>query len=148
MVVVTIISLLVAIAMPAAKRTGQAARASAVANDLRVFATAFSTYAQQNGGYPPESAVAVMPPVMAGALGNSAWLRTTPIGGNYNWDNSRTHGNVTPRAAISINSNGTNLVTTDLNQLLAIDRRIDDGNLVTGNFFLGANNEPVYIIER
>jgi type II secretory pathway pseudopilin PulG len=148
MVVVTIISLLAALALPAARRAGQSGKASAVANDLRVFATAFTTYAQQNGGYPAESAVAVMPPVMAGALGNTSWLRTTPIGGNYNWDNARIHGSVTPRAAISINSVGTNTVTLDTAQLLAIDKRIDDGNLATGNFFRGASNEPVYIIER
>jgi prepilin-type N-terminal cleavage/methylation domain-containing protein len=148
MVVVTIISLLAALSLPVAKRAGQSAKASAVANDLRVFATAFTTYAQQVGTYPAETAVGVMPPTMTGYLGNTAWLRTTPIGGKYNWDNARTHGSITPRAAISINSNGTNLVTTDNTLLLMIDRRIDDGNLSTGNFFLGAGNEPVFIVER
>lgn len=148
MVAVTIISILAALALPASRRAGLSAKAGAVANDLRVFATAFTTYAQQNGSYPAETAVAVMPPAMVGALGNTSWLRTTPIGGNYNWDNARTHGAITPRAAISINSVGTNLVTTDAALLLAIDKRIDDGNLTTGNFYLGAGNEPVYIVER
>ena len=149
MIVVTIISFLAALALPTAHRAGLSARASAVANDLRVFAAAFTAQAQQAGTYPPEVAVAVMPPLMAnGGLGNTSWLRKTPIGGNYNWDYMRTHGSITPRAAISINSTTGNLVTTDRTLLLLIDRRIDDGNLNTGNFFLGANSEPVYIVER
>jgi prepilin-type N-terminal cleavage/methylation domain-containing protein len=149
MVVVTIIALLAALALPAARRAGMSAKASAVANDLRVFATAFGTYTQQAGSYPPEAAVGVMPPLMVGStLGQTSWLRKTPIGGNYNWDNAQAHAGITPRAAIAINSNGSNLVTTDRTQLLMIDRRIDDGNLATGNFFLGAHNEPVFIVER
>ena len=150
MVVVTIISLLAALSLPAARRAGMSGKAGAVANDLRVFSAAFAAYAQQAGSYPPETAVGVMPAAMNGnsSLGSTSWLRKTPIGGNYNWDNSRVHGSITPKAAISINSNGTNLVSTDRTLLLLIDRRIDDGNLATGNFFLGANSEPVYIIER
>lgn len=149
MVVVTIISFLAAMSLPAAKRAGQSAKAAAVVNDLRVFSLAFGGYAQQANSYPPEVAVGVFPPAMAGSvLGQSAWLRKTPIGGNYNWDNNRTHGSITPKAAISINTNRTNRVTTDRTQLLMIDRRLDDGNLNTGNFFLGASSEPVYILER
>jgi prepilin-type N-terminal cleavage/methylation domain-containing protein len=148
MIAATIIALLAAMALPASKRTGQSAKASAVANDLRVFATAFSTHAQQNGSYPPEAAVAVMPPAMVGALGNTAWRRKTPIGGAYNWDNARPHGSIRPRAAIAITSRPGNPVTIDTALLLAIDRKIDDGNLATGNFYRGAANEPVYIIER
>lgn len=148
MVVVTIISLLAAMSLPAARRASQSAKASAVANDLRVFATAFTTQAQQAGSYPADTAVGVLPTVMVGALGNSAWRRKTPIGGLYNWDFNINHGGITYRAAIAINTSGTNLVTTDTAQLLAIDRRIDDGNLTTGNFRRGASNEPVYVIER
>lgn len=148
MVVVTIIGLLASLSMPAAKRAGQSARASAVANDLRVFATAFTTQAQQSGNFPPETTVGVLPPLMVGALGNSAWRRKTPIGGLYNWDFNRNHGGTVFRAAIAISRSGTNLVTTDTQQLLAIDRRIDDGNLATGNFRRGAASEPVFIIER
>lgn len=147
MAVVTIIGFLAAMALPASKRANQSARASTVANDLRVFATAFTTQAHQAGAYPPEVAVGVVPPLMVGALGDSAWLRRTPIGGLYNWDYNCNHAGVVYRAAIAISRSGTNLVTTDNALLLAVDRRIDDGNLATGNFRLGVNNDPVYIIE-
>lgn len=148
MVVLLILSMLAAISMPASKRAIQSARASTIANDLRVFYAAYSSHAQQTGSYPPEVAVGVMPPLMVNQLGNTAWRRKTPIGGLYNWDYNRNHGGTVYRAAIAISRSGTNRVTTDNQQLLAIDRRIDDGNLNTGSFRLGAASEPVYIIER
>ncbi|HEX2854959.1 MAG TPA: prepilin-type N-terminal cleavage/methylation domain-containing protein [Opitutaceae bacterium] len=148
MVTMTIVALLASLSMPQVKKATQSARASVVANDLKVFYTAFGTYAQQNGAYPPEAAVGVMPPLMVNQLAKSSWQRKTPIGGLYNWDFNRNHGGTVYRAAIAITRSGTNTVTTDNAQLLAIDRRIDDGNLNTGNFRLGAASEPVYIIER
>lgn len=148
MVVVLIISLLASVSMPASKRAIQTARAGTVANDLRIFYQAYSSHAQQTGSYPPEVAVGVMPPLMVGQLGTTAWRRKTPIGGLYNWDYNRNHGGTVYRAAVAISRSGTNRVTADNAQLLAIDRRIDDGNLNTGNFRIGAASEPVYIIER
>ena len=148
MVVVSVISVLAALALPAFKRITQAARTAAVTNDLRVFAAAFTAQAHQAGTYPPETTVGVMPPLMVGSLSNTAWRRKTPVGGLYNWDFNRNHGGTVYRAAIAISRSGTNLVTTDTNQLVAIDRLIDDGNLTTGMFRRGAASEPVYIIER
>jgi prepilin-type N-terminal cleavage/methylation domain-containing protein len=148
MVALLIVSLLAAVSMPIAKRSIQSARASTIANDLRVFYNAYSSHAQQTGSYPPEVAVGVMPPLMVGQLGTTSWRRRTPIGGLYNWDFNRNHGGTVYRAAIAITRSGTNRVSTDNAQLVAIDRRIDDGNLNTGSFRLGASSEPVYIIER
>lgn len=146
--VTLIIGVMAAVAMPALRHATQTARANAVVNDLRVFAAAFQTYAQQNGVYPPEAAIGVMPSGMAGTLGNTAWLRVSPIHGRYNWENNRIEAGTRYRAAIGIRTKSPSTVTKDRSQLVAIDRRIDDGNLATGSFFLGAGNEPVFIIER
>ena len=148
MVVVTIISVLAAFAMPASRRIATSARAAATVNDLRVFATAFQTYAQQNSNYPPSAGIGVMPPLMAGALNQTAWRRITPIRGCYKWNLDTVHAGTRYRASISLRTQGTNRVSNDRSQLLAIDRAIDDGNLATGVFFIGAGNEPVFIIER
>ena len=148
-VVTLILGVVAAVGMPAFKRVAIAARTTAVANDLRVFASAYQTYAQQTGAYPPEAATGVIPNGMGDAyLAKAAWLRVTPIGGQYNWDYNQTQAGVVYKAAIGIRTNGREVVTTDKTQLLSLDRRIDDGNLSTGNFFLGAGNEPVFIIER
>ncbi len=146
--VTLIIGVLASLAMPALKRTLVAARASATASDLRTFAAAFQSYEQQNGKYPPEAGTGVMPPLMVGSLGNTAWLRVTPIGGRYNWEYNRSTGGVRYRAAIGIRTRNPAKVTTDRNQLLALDRLIDDGNLATGTLFLGPGNEPFLVLER
>lgn len=146
--VTLIVGVMASLSMPAIRYATKSARAGALVNDLRVFAAAFQSVAQQNGEYPPDAGIGVMPTGMAGSLGNTSWLQTTPVGGHYNWDHNCVQAGVLYRAAIGVRSTGSSSVTTDLDQLLEADRRIDDGNLATGNFFLGAGNEPVFIIER
>lgn len=147
-VAATIIGVLAAISMPAFKRLVMSTRAAAVVNDLRVFSAAFQNHAQQSGNYPPNAGIGVMPPTMAGSLNQAGWMRVTPVNGRYKWNYNTTHAGTRYRASIGIRTQGANRVSNDLPQLLAIDRRIDDGNLTTGAFFIGAGNEPVFIIER
>ena len=68
------------------------------------------------------------------------------MGGQYNWDNNQTHYGTTYRAVIGINSTSSAPVVQDADLLEAIDDVIDDGNLTTGNFRLGADDEPIYIV--
>jgi len=147
-IVTTIIAVLAAMAIPASKKVVTATRTGAVINDFRIFANAFQTYAQQNSGYPAEAAAGVMPAGMEDVLRSTAWLNATPIGGHYNWDHNVSHAGTQYRAAISIRTLDSSSVIADLDQLLSIDGRIDDGDLTRGNFMLGAGNEPVFIIER
>jgi len=51
MIVVVVIGLLAALAIPAYMRVQRRTQNSTVANDIRVFAQAFDTYATQNGGW-------------------------------------------------------------------------------------------------
>ena len=143
-----IVGVLASLAMPALQRSVLSARATTVANDLRTFAAAFQTYGQQNGRYPPDAGIGVMPPLMVGTLRNTSWLRITPIGGRYNWEYNIVSAGVRYRAAIGIRTRLPSRVTTDRTQLVAIDRLVDDGNLASGAFFLGVGNEPFYVIER
>ena len=146
--VTLIIGVLASLAMPALKQAVLAARATSVTNDLRTFAGAFQAQAQQTGAYPPDVGIGIMPPLMVGSLGKTAWLRTTPIGGRYHWEYNRSFSGTRYRAAIGLRTQAQNRVTADRAQLTAIDRKIDDGNLATGNFFLGIGNEPFFVIER
>jgi hypothetical protein len=83
---------------------------------------------------------------MAYRVDATAWVRKTPIGGQYNWDNNQTHQGVKFKAAIAISETATAALIQDVDLLEAIDRAIDDGVLTTGNFRLGANDEPVFIV--
>jgi type IV pilus assembly protein PilA len=129
MVVVVIIGLLAALALPAFQRVVHASQNSRVINDFRVFAQSFEIYNTQNGTWPSSVGPGVIPtaPVpMAGDFRASTWQTNTAIGGQWKWDNSLSTGGT---AGISISSP----TCTDA-QLTEIDVKIDDGNLTTGNF--------------
>jgi len=146
MVVVTIISLLVALAVPAMILVKRQSLATAVGNDLRVFAAAFDVQSHEGGAWPAEVDAGVVPAGMAERLNTTAWLRPTPIGGHYNWENAQTHAGTQYRAAIAISSAAGSTVMEDVDLFEAIDRILDDGNLNTGNFRIGSDNEPVFVV--
>lgn len=147
MVVLLILSLLIALAIPAVSRMQRKGRSAAIANDFRVFATAFSGYAQETGGWPKEVGAGKMPAGMADRLRKSNWLQKTPIGGQYNWEYNRKHGGKRILAAITISATKTAPLVVSEPQLLDLDRMIDDGDLYEGNLILGAGDIPVFVIE-
>jgi hypothetical protein len=139
-------SLVASVAIPRIKKYQLSSRATVIVSDFRTFTTAFETYAQEKGGWPAEVEAGVMPSEMADRLRSADWLRVTPMGGHYNWENGQTHGGVKYRAALSISE--TNAAPLEVNEdlLQEIDRLCDDGNLATGNFRTGVNNDPLFII--
>ena len=137
MIVVVIIGLLAAMAIPALKRVQQAARNNRFINDLRVFTQSFEQYALENGGWPPNVGNSVVPANMTTALQISVWTTTNSIGGRWNWD----RGLNGFTAAVS-----TTNVTADDEQMTDIDRKIDDGNLETG-LFQKTNGRFSWILE-
>jgi type II secretory pathway pseudopilin PulG len=148
-VVVLIIGMLAAVAVPQLKKNMISARSSAVMNDLRVYSGAFQAYAQEHGDWPPGGgAPGVFPPGMDGYLNQTNWSRTTPIGGNYQFATQSPQAGGRYAAVIIIASTLNNAVSSDSNQLSDIDRKLDDGNLTTGNFFLGYRNYPVFVLEH
>jgi type II secretory pathway pseudopilin PulG len=145
-VVVFIIGLLAALALPTMKGVALKARVAAVANDLRTFTTALQTYNLQNGKWPADTTPRTMPPVMVGAL-PSSFTRKTPIGGYYDWDQNVSPNGFLTKSAITLITQGTDRVSSDTALLTAIDKLLDDGNLKTGNVRRGSTNALVYIIE-
>jgi prepilin-type N-terminal cleavage/methylation domain-containing protein len=127
MIVVVIIGLLAAMAIPAFGRIREKSQRARFVSDLRTFAQAFETYCAQNGAWPPNAGTGVVPTGMTSAdFKISAW--TTPknsVGGRWNWDVN----NFGAVAAIST----TNVTVSDA-QMTLIDKQIDDGDLDTGLF--------------
>jgi type II secretory pathway pseudopilin PulG len=146
MVTLTIISLLAALALPGIKSVRRRASATAIGNDLRQFAAAFDAYAHETGTWPAESAAGVFPTDMTNRMYASAWLKPTILGGQYNWDYQQVHAGTRIQAAIAISDTAAAPFVQDIDLLESIDKIIDDGNLATGNFRLGADDEPVFIV--
>lgn len=143
MIVVVIIGLLAALAIPAFQRVQRASQNSRAINDFRVFAQAFEIYNSENGTWPANVGAGVVPtsPVpMNNDFKVASWQATTVLGGHWNWDNSLASGG---NAGISISS----YTCTDA-QLLEIDAKIDDGDLTTGNFVKVGPTRVMYVLAR
>ena len=147
MVVVVIIGLLAAAALPAYRLITIRSRAATVVNDLRTFSTVFITYSLQNGRYPDDGDPQVVPPQVAGQLPGN-FTQRTPIGGVYKWNFNVPADGVPAKAALIIQAESGNPIMDDLDQLEAVDKQIDDGDLATGNLQLGSTNSLVFIIEK
>src|ERR1017187_6243750 len=79
-VVVLIIGILAALAVPALMRSALNARSSAVMNELRVYIEKIQAYAQQHGDCPPGGGTpGTFPPGMDGYLNHTNWERVSTI---------------------------------------------------------------------
>jgi len=126
MIVVVIIGLLAAMAIPAFQRIQRASQNSRIANDFRIFSQSFETYATENGTWPANAGAGAIPAGMSGNFKAASWqAAATVIGGRWNWDNSTASGGL---AGISIQ----NFTATDA-QLAEIDAKLDDGDINTGH---------------
>lgn len=146
MIVVLTISLLALMGRVAVKRINLRARASSYWNDCRVFSTAFYQYAQEKGDFPADqNGVGLFPPNMDGYLNRTQWLRKTPLGGTYDWDNKTANNSTGVKFSGVIRVNNCNWTTANL---LKVDQWYDDGNLATGNIRVtDAGATVLYIME-
>lgn len=137
MIAATIIGLLAMIAIPAISRVQQTAKNNRFVSDLRIFTQAFETYALENGNWPPNAGTGVVPAGMNTAI-TARW--STPrnsLGGRWNWDRN----NFVAAGIATVN-----VTVSDL-QMILIDRKIDDGDLNSGNF-QKFDTRFIYILER
>ncbi len=150
MVVVLVISMLAMIAVPTFAKIKRKAKTAALLNDFRVFAAAFESYAQETGDFPAESAAGVFPAGMDKRINKTQWLRTTPMGGQYDWESNQTHFGVKYRAAIAIKGTATAPLTLDINQLTDLEEALDGSNInwLGGTFHIGTGLVPLYVIQQ
>ena len=124
MVVVVIIGLLAALAIPAFQRIKSRSQISAFTIDIRVAGQAFETFAMENGTWPADGSSSI-PNSMDGYLSLAKFSETTPLGGRWDWD----FGQFGVTAGLSVLS-----PTADSTTMALVDASIDDGDLSTGNF--------------
>ncbi len=144
MIVTSIIGIVMMGMRSAFLRITARSQATVFRNDCRVFTEAFSRYAHEKGSYPADQTVAGTVPLGTDDyLGKTSWLRTTPLGGNYDWDNKDAHNSlgVTFNAAIKVVG-----CTWTLENLQMLDEWLDDGNLTTGNIRVTDAGSTVFFV--
>ena len=132
LVVVTIIGLLAALAVPTFLKVTKNSRAAALARDLKTIVNASETYIMESGLWPPDTNTGAFPFELAGYFSQRFFETNTPAGGN--WDFEQYDSGITSAVGV---------VSPDLEEtiiLQQVDAVIDDSNLNTGRFRkLGAN---------
>jgi len=148
MVVVTIISMIMALAMPSYQRIQRKARAAAISNDFRVFTAVLQARAHESGSWPDETAAGVVPSTITkDDIQLQTWVNPPTIGGQFDWENNQLHMGVRYRAALALTDTGAAPLLVDLALYQEIDAALDDGDLNTGSFRLGQGNCLLFIIE-
>lgn len=125
MVVVAIIGLLAAIAIPSYARARVNSTNARYIGDLRTAKAAFVQFSVERGVYPADRTPAQIPTGMEAYLGRFPWTSVNSLGGLWDWD-YRQFGCT---AGVSVYQ-----PTAPREQLQKLDRIIDDGNLATGMF--------------
>lgn len=119
-------------------RVRHQARLEQLGVEMQAFAKVFEQARTESGRW-PVTAVEAGPRLLDGR-----WEDGSPCGGEYGW--------VPPGAAgrpglITLTAFSPNFpLELTRADLLALDRRIDDGNLATGRFRTGFNGWPVYLV--
>jgi len=89
MIVVAIIGVLAALALPSFQKARINSQNSAFKNDLRIIDAAINQYIFDKKGYPADVNEMIMPPELAPYLKSVDFTKPTPIGGywdyDYNW---------------------------------------------------------------
>jgi general secretion pathway protein G len=130
MIVVAIIGLVAAIAVPGFLKARNSARNSRFTGDLRTARQAFIVYSMEQGAYPADETPAVTPSGMGPYLGRFDWTADTVLGGQWDWD-YKVFG-IT--AGVSVYRPSSSAA-----EMAKIDGLLDDGNLNTGSFRSRAN---------
>ncbi|HAV12232.1 MAG TPA: hypothetical protein DCX06_01885 [Opitutae bacterium] len=142
-VVVTIIGILAALALPYFKRATQNTLISRLENDLRIYEQTFETYELEFGTMPPSQPTAGLFPIGLEDRLSHKWKYDSPIGGVYRWiydENS-----LDDYAYIEILNSADKPITIALSRLIEIDNDLDDGDTTTGKIRFQGLNIQYYV---
>lgn len=148
MIVVAIISLLTAIGIPAFLQYRKDSQDSLYVNEMRLICDAFRSFNIKNNAYPNNGGYGVPPwnSAVTNYIPDIDWS-ITPIGGYWDWDYYAGNPATSTPGYARLSMRYPERTRAEM---LAIDRQIDDGNLMTGKYRMVFNNVEYsfYIDER
>jgi prepilin-type N-terminal cleavage/methylation domain-containing protein len=147
-IVVAIIGILAALAIPLFSVIVKKSRFTTLSNDLRVFSEAFATYALENEDFPATYTTggSYVPGMNdEEKLLSTAWINKAPIGGIYTWVYTSDPNPSRREAYIEIVEQGENTFAITLSDLEKLDEEIDDGSLGSGYFQVAGNRVRYFL---
>ena len=132
MIVIVLIGILNAIAIPALRNTRKQVQATRIANDFRQIRDSLEFAISELGTYPPDRNPGQYPPELVPYLPSEAWNRAI-VGNNvrWDWDNWIGRGGRPFDVGLTLRYRGRG-VDTEL--MTIVDDILDDGDLSTGTF--------------
>lgn len=147
-VVVMVLSILAAVAVPQFMITRGTASVARTAQDLRIISDAAEMYYTTYQTWPKEAAPGVIPKGLGDFLKDGALASPCPLGGKYDWVltglGTRVEGGVLKRTGISIVWTEPNVPPLDL--CLKLDLMIDNGNLSSGRVLM-PNTKTLILVQ-
>ncbi|MEL6797434.1 MAG: prepilin-type N-terminal cleavage/methylation domain-containing protein [Planctomycetota bacterium] len=123
-VVVVIIGVITAVAIPRFSRANQNALTNAAARDFRQIETALRLYYADHRAWPPNQLSGVYPPELAGYYDQPQWESGPTFGDRWDWNPNL--GPLRPHVSMYGEDFGAQ-------PLVEFDARFDDGDVNTGN---------------
>jgi prepilin-type N-terminal cleavage/methylation domain-containing protein len=140
MIVVVMIGILAAIAIPAFQKLTKRSQNTAFVNDLRIASEAIQRYSLETGDWPPDGG-GTLPVQLTGYLPPpDRWSLPTPVGGL--WAMSRGATSTDFRASLTVSG-----YVGGTARAAEIDKQIDDGDPATG-FLQASGTTLTYVLER
>lgn len=144
-VVLTVIGILAAIAVPHIRRAKDSAIITTLENDFRVFSQEFKDFELNFSSYPPTQNTPGLYPIGMEDRMSHTWILPSVIGGTYRWVYSSGDESENSYAYIEVTGNSVETLRIDPLRLSEIDDDLDDGNPNTGRLQLSGLSIRYYI---
>lgn len=143
MIVISVLGILAAIALPTVNGIRDKSRVSAAATSMVMIAKTAKHYQGTKGVWPEDVNRSVLPPELMEYLPSSEF-ESGPLGGVWDYEDWRGTGRTAGGDRIGI---AISIVSGDSNLYKAVDRTIDDGDLTTGSVrYCSSKPRLVYIL--
>lgn len=140
MIVVFVIGVLAAIAIPALQKHVRNSRAASFVSDVRTISSAAQQYALESGWWVPDYASGTFPAELDGYFSRRKFELGTTLGGVWDFEQDDV-GDYTSAVGVINPIYGDEV-------FVQVDKVLDDGNLNTGLFVKTSDSSYYYIIEE
>jgi len=131
-IVVSIISIMAAMAVPTFQNILNQARLNNLANDLRVHSYAINNHAMQVGRYPDShqtkgSYIMGMEDILS-----PRWVDRSPVGGYFTWVYNQPNSSQPEEGFLQVVAGSQSPFNISHEEIIKLDRKIDDGDAADG----------------